>query len=133
MDAKAKAAAAHAEEIKRAVNTERKRAEEQVAEVVASYGGKIRTIEAEFARSTSRVEDAEKTAMAKTVHNFIYQVVRLQRAWRRYGTIVTAQLGCWLRQFELLLRKYRERKRQLMAVLWEELPAIADGAASMPP
>lgn len=64
-DAKAAAAEVHAEEIKKAVNAERKRAEEQVAELVASYGGKIRTIEAEFTRSASRVEAAEKSAMAK--------------------------------------------------------------------
>ena len=65
-DAQAAAAVAHTEEIKKAVNAERKRAEDQVAELVASYGGKIRMIEAEFTRSASRVEAAEQTATAKT-------------------------------------------------------------------
>ena len=29
----------------------------------------------------------------KTLHNFIYMVVKLQRAWRRYISIIHAQLG----------------------------------------
>ena len=64
-DAQAAAAAAHNEELNKAVNAERKRAEEQIAELVASYGGKIRMVEAEFSRSAARVEAAEKSAMAK--------------------------------------------------------------------
>lgn len=64
-DAQAAASAAHAEEIKKAVHAERKRAEDQVTELVASYGSKIRMIEAEFTRSASRLEAAEQTAMAK--------------------------------------------------------------------
>lgn len=60
------AAAAHTEQVHKAVTAERKRAEEQVGELVEGYGEKIRAIEAEFTRGTSRVEAAEMAALAKS-------------------------------------------------------------------
>lgn len=47
---------------------------------------------------------ASKSAMAKTVHNFVYQVVRVQRTWRQYTTIMRAQLGVFSVQFDRSLK-----------------------------
>lgn len=45
----------------------------------------------------------EKSRMRKAVHNFVYHAVKLQRAWRRYASIIRAQLGLLTVQFDRLL------------------------------
>ena len=58
---------------------------------------------------------ATKSGMAKTIHNFIYQVIRLQRAWRYYTSIMRAQLGVFSLQFDKLLHTKKSPDRFLNA------------------
>ena len=52
---------------------------------------------------------AGKSSMGKIIHNFIYQVVRLQRAFRRYASIIHAQLGILSLQFDDVLKSKNSR------------------------
>ena len=47
---------------------------------------------------------AGKSQMSKTIHNFIYHVIKVQRAWKRHSTIVAAQLGIFALQFDTTVK-----------------------------
>ena len=44
-----------------------------------------------------------QAAMTKLIHNFVYMVVKLQRAWRRHASIIHSQLGIFAVQFDRVL------------------------------
>ena len=56
-----------------------------------------------------------KSKMQRTVHNFVHKVIKVQRKWRRYATIIAAQLGVFLLQFDKLLRAKRSADMHLTA------------------
>ena len=56
-----------------------------------------------------------KSMMQRTVHNFVHKVIKVQRKWRRYATIIAAQLGVFLLQFDKLLRAKRSADMHLTA------------------
>ena len=56
-----------------------------------------------------------KSKMQRTVHNFVHKVIKVQRKWRRYATIIAAQLGLFVLQFDKLLRAKRSADMHLTA------------------
>ena len=56
-----------------------------------------------------------KSTMQRHVHNFLYKVIRVQRLWRRYATIIAAQLGIFSIQFERQLHTRKSANLHLTA------------------
>jgi len=47
---------------------------------------------------------SKKSSMAKTIHHFIYCVIKVQRCWKKHAAIISAQLGIFAVQFDLLVK-----------------------------
>ncbi len=59
------------------------------------------------------IDVSGKSSMARTVHNFLHKVIKVQRKWRRYATIIAAQLGLFSIQFDKLLHSKRSAELHL--------------------
>ena len=56
-----------------------------------------------------------KSSIQRKVHEFLYKVIKIQRKWRRFATIIAAQLGIFSLQFSNLLREKKSAEMHLTA------------------
>ena len=76
----------------------------------------------------------QKSKFTKAMHNYIWQVIRVQRAWKRHASLIRAQLGLFAVQFDAHVKTKRSveqflsesQRRIWLAKISNQMLAAAD-------